>query len=695
MNKKAFTLIELLGVVLLLGIITSIAVGSYTLYLNNSKKKAFKLAESSFITATKDAYADCISNNRNNEFCSNHKELNTEYKYELIYLKELVNDDYIEKIKNPYDTEQFCDIDNSYVYVSSKKNTEESNNSDIVYKPCLICGDHKSEECLTQEELDKELDTPIFDTICQAYYDSVGGEAYDGKWTDRSVYLSFGANGNYRYGIDYYEYSYNGSSSKLAANRSTNTATLILNKSIKNYAYSVQAFDGMNGKGTIVSCGNNIKIDKGTINSVNITAKNTSGTTVTSNNWSASNVTLTASVNPSTSVSGYLYQWYKDGVKYGSQTSSSTLTVSAKGTYKVEVTNQVGKIVKTSSDFIVKIDTKKPTCTLAASGTKYNNVYTSDVAISFSSVSDKETDTYDGSGIKSQTIDISTITTDVSKQVVTGTVVDNVGRSNTCTIEITKDSKTPTIAASSATNYITTSSNKSISSYFIDTFGVSSGTTVCKVGTKTVTNTNNLSLGVNTVTCTSTGNNGKTDSAQTTFRHQYTATANCRSGRKLSNGDCTYYYSNNESKCGCQSSDSYCASYACLEYNACSSCECATTKCTSGYYTYSNCVGTAYSNCDNNSSFPYFYNNNGGYNCCKTRKWNCTNTTCSSYKACDLCDCKTYSSTCTKWVTTCSVAKSCTEIENEYRYYTCPTTGINGNTNATVNATASGATCSF
>ena len=736
MNKKAFTLIELLAIVLLLGLIIALALGSYTRYLNKSKKDTFKIAEANFVTATRDAYADCISNNRNNDFCNNHKELNTAYKYELTYLKELVNDDYSEKIKNPYDVDQYCDIDKSYVYASSKNNTEEDNNSDVVYKVCLICGDHKSEECLSQEELDKELDTPIFDTTCQAYYDYASGELYDGKWTDRNVYLSFGANGNYRYGIDYYEYSYNGSSSKLAANRETNTALLQLDKSVKNYAYTVQAFDGMYGRGTKVNCGgSNIKIDKGTINSVSITGKNQSGTAVASNDWSASNITLTASVNPSTSVSGYLYQWYKDGEKYGSQTSSNTLTVSAKGTYKVEVTNQVGKIVKTSNEYVVKVDTQKPSCTLAATGTKYNDVYTGNVTISFSSVSDKETDTYEGSGIKSQTINLPTITADVSNQVVTGTVIDNVGRSNTCTITITKDTKTPTIVASSATNYITTSTGKNISSYFVDSFGVSSGTTVCKVGTKTVTNTNNLSLGVNTVTCTSTGNNGKTDTATTVFRHQYTATAYCSGGRIVSNGNCIYNYTNNESQCGCKTYNGYCASYECTsyncaeyycnEYNSCSSCSCKLYKC--NVYT-STCLGNCYGYATS-VSCPGSDERNSKGQCCKRGYYsgstcgtgyayssNCSSLSayistagCESYNSCSACGCKSYGgcktygscasynyNNCTNWVTTtCSVGNDCTKTENNYRYYGCPTTGINGNTNAAVSATLSSTTCSF
>ena len=43
MNKKGFTLVELLGVIILLGILATIAVVGYSNYLGNSKKKAFTI----------------------------------------------------------------------------------------------------------------------------------------------------------------------------------------------------------------------------------------------------------------------------------------------------------------------------------------------------------------------------------------------------------------------------------------------------------------------------------------------------------------------------------------------------------------------------------------------------------------------------------------------------------------------------
>ena len=220
MNKKGFTLVELLGVIILLGILATIAVVGYSNYLGNSKKKAFTIEEENFISATRSAYADCISNKTDNDFCSNHPNLETKYTYQFVYLKELIDDNYIRVIKNPYNVEQACDSEKSYVYVGSKNDADSSVNSDIAYKVCLICGDHKSKDCL-----DDDTDYSSFETTCKAYYDTVGGELYDGAWTDRNVVLEFGASGNYRYGINEYNYSINDSGSYIKTANSNDKTT--------------------------------------------------------------------------------------------------------------------------------------------------------------------------------------------------------------------------------------------------------------------------------------------------------------------------------------------------------------------------------------------------------------------------------------------------------------------------------------
>lgn len=142
MNKKAFTMIELLAVVLILGVVLAIAVTSYNGYLNTSRDKSFKLAINSLRDIVEEAYIDCSSNNPNNDFCLNHKRPTTNS--DKIYLYELINSGYSEKVKNPYDTNSECDS-NSYIEVSPV--SFNNGVSEYSYNVCLICGDKYSDGC--------------------------------------------------------------------------------------------------------------------------------------------------------------------------------------------------------------------------------------------------------------------------------------------------------------------------------------------------------------------------------------------------------------------------------------------------------------------------------------------------------------------------------------------------------------------
>jgi len=145
MNKKGFTLIEMLAVIMLLGILTTIAVVSYTNYLNTSREKSFNLAENSFKDALLEAYVDCKTGFSDNDFCSKHSEPNMKDERDEITLLELIEAEHIEKIKNPYNTNEYCDINNSYIEVIS--NADFTDHSDLSYKVCLICGNKSSEDC--------------------------------------------------------------------------------------------------------------------------------------------------------------------------------------------------------------------------------------------------------------------------------------------------------------------------------------------------------------------------------------------------------------------------------------------------------------------------------------------------------------------------------------------------------------------
>lgn len=69
------------------------------------------------------------------------------------------------------------------------------------------------------------------------------------------------------------------------------------------------------------------------------TVANTGCTPTATIRFSNSNVGCNVGLNASPTGSGYIYQWYRDDTPFGAQTSSSSLTVTQSGNYKVQVTN--------------------------------------------------------------------------------------------------------------------------------------------------------------------------------------------------------------------------------------------------------------------------------------------------------------------------------------------------------------------
>lgn len=134
MNKKGFTLMELLATITLMGILATLSVVSMDKYINKTKKTIYKDYEKTLKEATTSYLLD-----------------NTAYLPQIgdttgitVTGKTLTDLGYIDDIKDPKDKTLTCN-NNSYVTVIRKENVEF--NMDLEYKVCLVCSNYKSSSC--------------------------------------------------------------------------------------------------------------------------------------------------------------------------------------------------------------------------------------------------------------------------------------------------------------------------------------------------------------------------------------------------------------------------------------------------------------------------------------------------------------------------------------------------------------------
>lgn len=147
MNKKGFTLVELLAVIVILAVIAGIAVISYNGITNETKKKVFTNYEASMVNTSKIYYIDHPGDMLRvpiGSSCTTSNPVNKK-----ILLKDLVDGNYLDPFDNP-DANDNC-MEDSYVLVSGICNeaTGRYESLNYKYKACLICKNnvYKSDGC--------------------------------------------------------------------------------------------------------------------------------------------------------------------------------------------------------------------------------------------------------------------------------------------------------------------------------------------------------------------------------------------------------------------------------------------------------------------------------------------------------------------------------------------------------------------
>ena len=82
----AFTLIELLAVIVILGVLLGIGAGIYMSYVEDSSDRSYNIAENSFMNATMAAVEHCTAGGSTTGFCAGHNVPQNQYDFELVYL---------------------------------------------------------------------------------------------------------------------------------------------------------------------------------------------------------------------------------------------------------------------------------------------------------------------------------------------------------------------------------------------------------------------------------------------------------------------------------------------------------------------------------------------------------------------------------------------------------------------------------
>jgi len=132
-NKKGFTLIEIIAVIVIMGIILLVVSIPVSKYIENSKIKTYQSHERNLEVATKNYMIDCISDNK--EGCT----IPSNGNHYVISYDMLIENGYSNELEDP-ESDGYCN--KSYVIV-------ENNSSGVVnleYKVCLICEEYETDE---------------------------------------------------------------------------------------------------------------------------------------------------------------------------------------------------------------------------------------------------------------------------------------------------------------------------------------------------------------------------------------------------------------------------------------------------------------------------------------------------------------------------------------------------------------------
>lgn len=264
------------------------------------------------------------------------------------------------------------------------------------------------------------------------------------------------------------------------------------------------------------------------------------------------------------------------------------------GNFEVEATDYFTR--SSSSSYNINVDKTGPSCEIKLTGTKANDDtdwWTSNVTVTL----EQKGLSVNGYGLStSSTVSYPSTTTSLIQAENTtstmyyGYVRDALGRTNSCQVEVKKDSVTPTapVLTSYPATFIKGVSSPTAIPPTVATFGISGGTTSCTCNGTICTNMSNVTNGSNNIVCTATGNNGLSNTSSRTIsvrncnRRSYCYTCGGyerdECGNYISCHACPTTTVTTTTVCDCSSW------YDCSYGYSCDGCNCVKNKTTTEYY---------------------------------------------------------------------------------------------------------------
>ena len=131
-NKRGFTVVELLVVLVILGILITLAYMGVSRYLNQARSTTYEDFEKN------------ITSGVTNYLIDHTGSIPNEGESLIVDVEKLVCEGYIEDLQDPRESSKTCNLD-SYAIV--KRNNDTSSNMDIEYSACLKCSGYESPAC--------------------------------------------------------------------------------------------------------------------------------------------------------------------------------------------------------------------------------------------------------------------------------------------------------------------------------------------------------------------------------------------------------------------------------------------------------------------------------------------------------------------------------------------------------------------